>query len=97
MPSFQPIARTDTMLGVCQSLGEDFGFNPIYLRILFGVSLLWNPAAMAVVYLAMGVVIALSNWLFPNARAAAAAAPAEAAPLPHADNQLGAPLLAEAA
>jgi phage shock protein PspC (stress-responsive transcriptional regulator) len=70
MSSFQPIARNDTMLGVCQSLGEDFGFNPNYLRILFGVSLLWNPLVMLVVYPILAIVIAFSHWLFPNARPA---------------------------
>ena len=27
--------RSDTMLGVCQALGEDFGFHPNILRIAF--------------------------------------------------------------
>jgi len=72
MPSSQPFARNDTLLGVCQSLGDDFGFNPIYLRILFGASLIWNPLAVIAAYLALGIVIAASNWIFPNPRMAVA-------------------------
>ena len=30
------IARDDTLLGVCFALGEDFGFNPVYLRVPLG-------------------------------------------------------------
>ena len=26
--------RTHTILGVCEAIGEDFGFNPIFLRVL---------------------------------------------------------------
>ena len=29
------IARDDTLLGVCQAIGEDFGFHPNFLRVLF--------------------------------------------------------------
>src|SRR3954452_6468466 len=70
MPSSQPFARNDTLLGVCQSLGDDLGFNPIFLRVLFGASLIWNPLAVIGVYLALAVVIAASNWMFPNPRMA---------------------------
>jgi phage shock protein PspC (stress-responsive transcriptional regulator) len=81
------VLRTDTLLGVCQALGDDFGFNPIFLRIAFAVSLLWNPTAVIVGYLALGVVVALSRLIFRDPRQrpiqqdVAANRPAAAAPM----------------
>ena len=34
--------RSDTILGVCEALGQDFGFNPTYLRIALASLVLWN-------------------------------------------------------
>ena len=31
------LRRDDTFFGVCQAIGEDFGFHPIFLRIAFGL------------------------------------------------------------
>jgi phage shock protein PspC (stress-responsive transcriptional regulator) len=62
------VLRTDTLLGVCQAIGDDFGFNPIFLRIAFAVSLLWNPTAVIVSYLALGVVVLLSRLIFRDPR-----------------------------
>ena len=74
MQSSQPslIARDDTLLGVCQALGEDLGFNPNYLRVTFAVLLLWNPAVVFGAYAAAGAVVLLSRWLAPNPRTAPA-------------------------
>jgi hypothetical protein len=86
-----PLARDDTLLGICHSLGEDLGFNPLWLRIALGASLLWNPSAVLAVYAGLGVLVLFSRLAFPEvpwrvrkaakaqARADAAAAPAEAA------------------
>lgn len=71
------LARDDTLLGVCAALGEDFGFNPQYLRAAFAVVLLVNPAAVIAAYLALGAIVMLSRWLAPNPRPAAAAAEPE--------------------
>jgi len=59
------------MLGVCQGLGEDFGFNPIWLRIAFGATLLVNPIAVVGTYLGLGVLVATSRLVFPRPRNAA--------------------------
>jgi phage shock protein PspC (stress-responsive transcriptional regulator) len=66
------LLRDDTMLGVCQGLGEDFGFNPIWLRIAFGATLLVNPIAVVGTYLGLGVLVATSRLLVPVRRRAAA-------------------------
>ena len=65
-----PVARDDTLLGVCEALGEDFGFNPIYLRLALAVSLLWNPVVVIGGYVAVAAVVAVSRWLAPNPRPA---------------------------
>ena len=30
--------RSHTILGVCEAIGEDFGFNPVFLRIPLAAS-----------------------------------------------------------
>lgn len=71
------LTRDDTLLGVCQALGDDFGFNPVYIRVALAASLLWNPVAIVGGYLAAGLLVALSRFAFPDR--AAAAGPAETA------------------
>jgi phage shock protein C len=84
MQARQPslIARDDTLFGVCQAIGEDFGFNPLPLRIAFAVSLLWNPSAVLAIYAALAVVVMLSRWLAPNPRPERQPASREAAAVP---------------
>jgi phage shock protein PspC (stress-responsive transcriptional regulator) len=62
------LARPDTMFGVCQALGEDFGFNPLFLRVAFGVPLLWSPTVVIAVYALVGLIVAVSRFLYPNPR-----------------------------
>jgi len=63
--------RHDTFLGICEGLGEDFGFNPLFLRITLSALLLWNPVAVLGGYLGAGVIVLLSRWIFPKPRQAA--------------------------
>jgi phage shock protein C len=90
MQSAQPslFLRDDTFLGVCEALGEDFGFNPLLLRIAFAVALIWNPVAVVAAYLGAGVVVAISRRLAPNLAAPAApeAMPVATEPTPSEDN-----------
>ena len=62
------LARDDTFFGVCEAIGEDFGFNPFFLRVTLGVLLLWNPVVVVGGYAAAGIVVALTRWLVPNPR-----------------------------
>ena len=57
--------RGDTLLGVCEAVGEDLGFNPTWLRLAFAVLLMWNPEVVVACYLGLGVVVALTRWFFP--------------------------------
>ena len=59
------IAREDTLLGVCHAIGEDFGFNPLYLRIAFAVILFLSPAGAFAGYAVLGAVVAFSRWIAP--------------------------------
>jgi phage shock protein C len=71
-----PLARDDTLFGVCQALGEDLGFNPFYLRLALGVALIWNPVVVIGGYLVAAFAIAVSRWIVPNPLPASAEASA---------------------
>lgn len=72
MQSYQPAIfwREDTLLGVCEALGEDFRFNPLWLRIALSVGLLWDPLLMIYAYLGLAAVVLVSRLLAPNPRPA---------------------------
>ena len=60
------LTRNDTMLGICQSLGDDFGFNPDFLRVAIGIALIWQPVLTIAVYLAVGIVVMAARLLSPD-------------------------------
>ena len=64
--------RSHTIFGVCEAIGEDFGFNPTFLRVPFAASVIVSPMIALGVYLALGVVVLASRLLFPKAKIAAA-------------------------
>ena len=68
------IRRDDTFLGVCQAIGEDFGFNPVFLRIAFAAPVMFFPMATLAAYLGLGAVVLLSRLLAPRPKRKAAAA-----------------------
>lgn len=81
MASVQSVfAREDTLFGVCEALGQDFGFNPVYLRVLFALGLFLDPFATPAAYVGLGVLVAFSRWLVPERPAAAAEAAAKEEP-----------------
>ena len=61
----------DMIFGVFQSVGEDLGVDPFYLRVAFLVGLFFSPLAVIAAYVALGAVVALSHWLFPKPRPSA--------------------------
>ena len=71
------LARDDTFFGVCHALGEDFGFNPIFLRLGFALPLFFSPPAAIAGYAALGLVVAATRWFVPNPRVAEAEARVE--------------------
>jgi len=67
--------RRDTFFGICEAVGQDFGFNPLWLRLAFIAPLFVFPVQTFAAYFALGVVVLLSRVLFPHKTAAAAAQP----------------------
>jgi phage shock protein PspC (stress-responsive transcriptional regulator) len=65
--------RPHTILGVCEAIGEDFGFNPVLLRIPFAATVLWSPAITLAAYFVLGAAVLTSRLLFPKPKIAAAA------------------------
>ena len=62
--------RSHTILGVCEGIGEDFGFNPTLLRVPFAAIVLWSPMMAVGAYLGLGLVVLASRLLFPKAKPA---------------------------
>lgn len=58
--------RNDTLLGTCEAIGEDFGVNPLWLRLAFVVPLFVAPVLTVAGYLTLGVVVAGSRYLVPR-------------------------------
>jgi phage shock protein C len=65
--------RSHTILGVCEAIGDDFGFNPVLLRIPFAASVLYSPTWAIVAYFALGAVVLGSRLLFPRTERVCAA------------------------
>jgi len=72
--------RSYTILGVCQAIGEDFGFNPTFLRVPLAASVLYSPLYALVAYFALGAVVLGSRLLFPKAKAVESVRQVEKAP-----------------
>ena len=60
--------RSYTFLGVCEAIGEDFGFNPLFLRVPLGAIVVFSPWVAIATYLGLGLVVLASRLLFPAAR-----------------------------
>lgn len=67
--------RRDTFFGICEAVGQDFGFNPLWLRLAFVAPLFFFPVQTFIGYFALGGVVLASRLLFP-AKSASTAAPA---------------------
>lgn len=61
--------RSHTILGVCEALGEDFGINPVFLRVPFAAMVLYSVVWAIGAYFALGAVVLASRLLFPKAKA----------------------------
>ncbi len=67
--------RRDTFFGICEAVGQDFGFNPLWLRLAFVAPIFFFPVQAFIGYFALGGVVLTSRLLFP-VKASATAAPA---------------------
>jgi phage shock protein PspC (stress-responsive transcriptional regulator) len=81
------VARSDTMFGICQALGSDFGISPNWFRVAFAAGVIYNIEWSVGAYLAAGLIVGLAHLAHPNKRravapeAVAAAARAAAEPV----------------
>ncbi|HEX8307780.1 MAG TPA: PspC domain-containing protein [Allosphingosinicella sp.] len=64
--SLSTMTRDDTLLGACYAVSEDFGFNPLWLRILFAFGSLSSPAIALTAYAALTAIVVLSRWMVPD-------------------------------
>lgn len=58
--------RHDTILGVCEALGQDFGFNPTWLRLAFIAPIFFAPYAAVGAYLGLGLIVAGARFMAPT-------------------------------
>ncbi len=58
--------RPHTIFGVCEGLGEDFGFNPTYLRVALAAMVLWHPSWAFAAYALLGGIVVVSRLAFPD-------------------------------
>lgn len=75
-PSTNLLFRNDTILGVCEAIGQDFGFHANWLRLAFALGLFFNPAAVIATYVGLGLLVAATRWLAPDHIVPAPALPA---------------------
>lgn len=57
--------RRDTFFGICEAVGQDFGFNPLWLRLAFVAPLFFFPVQTFIGYFALGIVVLASRLFFP--------------------------------
>lgn len=58
--------RSHTILGVCEAIGEDFGFNPVLLRIPLATMVIISPTLAFGAYFLLGAGVLASRLLFPK-------------------------------
>ena len=78
--------RQHTIFGVCEGISEDFGFNPIYLRVPLAAMVLWSPLIAIGTYFGLGVLVLASRLVFPRPKAIALKS---ASPIESDNDQLG--------
>jgi phage shock protein C len=59
--------RGDHLFGVCQAIGEDLGFDPLYLRVALFSLMFFNPLYMLGAYAGLAIVLGISRWVAPKA------------------------------
>ena len=80
--------RNHTILGVCEGIGEDFGFNPIFLRVPLAAMVIVNATWAFGAYFALGAVVLASRLLFPDRKASVEARLRSPPPRPNEQNEL---------
>jgi phage shock protein PspC (stress-responsive transcriptional regulator) len=66
---YEAPAAKDNLLGICHAIGEDFGFNPIFLRIPLAVGIIFSAKWTLIAYAAMGAMVLVSHLLIRKPKA----------------------------
>jgi phage shock protein C len=74
-------APKDHLFGVCAALGEDFGFDPLWLRIGFAIALLFDLEHVLMAYAALGLLVLVSRLIVPSRRRGHAVEASTSAPV----------------
>tara|TARA_B100000678_G_C17791086_1_gene334901 strand:- start:154 stop:453 length:300 start_codon:yes stop_codon:yes gene_type:complete len=77
-PTTALFKRSDTLFGVCEGMGQAFGFNANWLRIVLAVSMIWNPEVVLAAYAVMGFAVYAARIIVPMR--GKSSVPAEARP-----------------
>ena len=77
--------RSHTIFGACEAVGEDFGFNPVLLRVSFAAMVLYSAVWAIGAYFALGAVVLASRFFFPKPKTSTVA---EAPAVEHEDHEL---------
>ena len=64
-------ATPDNLLGICHSVGETFGFNPLWLRVLLAIGFIVNFEIAIGTYALLGIAILIGNLIARIARPSA--------------------------
>ena len=80
--------RGDTILGVCEAIGTDLGFNPNFLRVPLATLILLDAKIAIGAYLGLGLVVALARWLYPVERRTASDRLADSTPADEAEDMM---------
>jgi len=72
--------RNDTILGLCEAIGREFGFHPNWLRVALCGAFFFDPVLVTAAYVALAVPVALIRWALPPAAIANEAPAAPEAP-----------------
>lgn len=78
-------APKDNLFGICNAAGEDLGVDPLWFRLAFASTFIFDPAVVIASYFALGALILFARVVFPRsrkARGSAVIALAPAAPAP---------------
>ncbi|HMI18992.1 MAG TPA: PspC domain-containing protein [Sphingomonas sp.] len=56
-----PAAARDNLLGVCHTIGDTFGFNPLYLRLVLLVGVMLNAEIAVAAYAVAGIAVLVAK------------------------------------
>lgn len=59
------LKRPDTFFGVCEAVGQDFGFNPLWLRLAFVPAIFFQPLYALAAYVVLGLIVLTSRLAYP--------------------------------